>query len=429
MKKKYLLDTNVLINDPGAIYGFADNDVIIPTIVVRELDGLKKRQDATGAASRYVAKELDGLRDKGFLHQGVPLDNGGTLTIVKTPFTADHVPKADMNNDDRILQVCVDLGAILITEDINMRITADSLGIVVAAYENLRVDSTDMYEKCQVIPINSATSRREFFETDNRTFLYKDDGYKLHNNEYVEVEGGGLGVYVEASDEGGYLYNIGKNSPRAMNLKARNSEQRFALDALFDPGIDFVVLSGPAGCGKTLCAVAAGLEMATETNLYKSVSIARPTIPAGPDIGFLPGSMDEKLDPWMGPIWDSVDVLVPPIKGSLMTPSDYYRSKGHIKMLSIAYLRGRSLPKSVIIIDEAQNLSRHEAKMIVTRAGEGTKIVFTGDPTQIDNTYLDHENNGMSYVIDKFKGMSNFVHVFMHKGERSALAEMAANLL
>jgi PhoH-like ATPase len=429
--KRYLLDTNVLINDPHAIYGFGDNEVIIPTIVVRELDGIKKRQDAAGAASRYVAKELDKLRAIGPLHLGVVMENGGMLRIVGTPEYPYHVT-ADPSNDDKILQACIDNDAILITEDTMMRILADSLGIRVEACENLRVDSNNMYEKCQAVSLRPDLNTR--FHNDNRVYMDSRDidvfSVRPYNNEFFEVEGGGIATFRWNLNEdgGGILYKI-YDDPRAMNLKPKNKEQQFALDALFDPDIDLVVLAGPAGCGKTLCAVAAGLELTSERCLYKSTMIARPTVAASHDVGFLPGDLEEKLDPWMGPIWDSVDVLVPPKKGQMMSAAEFYKNKEFLKVLSLSHIRGRSLPKHFIIIDEAQNLSRQEAKTILTRAGEGTKIVLTGDPSQIDSPYLDQENNGMSYVIEKFRGMRNFAHIFMHKGERSKLAEMSAKLL
>lgn len=424
---KYMLDTNVLVNDPNSIYAFAEHEVLLPMLVVQELDDLKKRNDNAGSSARYAARKIDELRAVGHLHEGVICNElGGTFRVVKTPDTLTFNIFGQPKNDHMILQSCLNEGAILVTEDINLRILADSIGVPVEEYENARVDSTKMYVD-DYFRLNLSELDKKMLFRDGSLDV-DDDIIPTHQlpleNSYIVGNG-----FLAVVGNGRKTIHLLQDAPRAMNLKPKNKEQAFALDALFCSDIDLVVLAGPAGSGKTLCAVAAGLEQTTELGMYTSVAITRPVVPLGNDIGFLPGTMDEKLDPWMGPIWDAVDVLIPSKKSMPISPVEFYREKGYLKMMAISYIRGRSLPKNFLIIDEAQNLTQHEAKTIITRAGQGTKVVLTGDPFQIDSPYLNQDNNGMSYVIDKFRGQPNFAYVYLHKGERSKLAELAANIM
>lgn len=414
MKKTFVLDTNVLINDPIAFKKFEDNDIIIPLVVVQELDGLKKRQDTTGFAARQAARELDELRDNGKLDRGVDLPSGGNLRVVTEMPNVDFATEK-VTNDHIILQVCKDNpGWTLITEDTFMRVLADSLDIPVDRYRNA------------IVKVNPYSTTREiqFSEMDK---LYDKgaigyEGEELEENEYVVARCGGQSALCRYSF--GVLYSV--PSQRIMSLRSRNKEQQFLLDALMNPEIKLVAATGMAGTGKTLLAIAAGLEQATEKDVYKCVTIARPMIPLGKDVGFLPGTLDEKLDPWMGPIHDSIEFLT---GGKDKDAVWFYKKSGKLKIEALTYLRGRSLPNQFVIVDEAQNLSQHEVKTIVTRAGEGTKIIFTGDPHQIDSPYLDQYNNGLSYLIDRFKGEDLFACVSLHRGERSELAELAAKIL
>lgn len=431
-KMKYMLDTNVMVNDPGSIYAFDEHEVLIPLLSIQELDDLKKRNDNAGSSARQAARNLDSLRTSGNLHNGVVCNKkGGTIRVVRTPneltFNVFGTPK----NDHMILQSCLNEGAILVTEDINLRILADAICVPVERYENARIDSSQMYDNNYIGITLSDDKVKDLFSNGKLTLSIQDwlessDVNPDDIKDNSQVIGNG---FLAVSEDSGKKIHLVNDNIRAMNLKPKNKEQSFALDALFEPSIDLVVLAGPAGSGKTLCAVAAGLEQTTERGLYSSVAITRPVVPLGNDIGYLPGSLDEKLDPWMGPIWDAIDVLVPAKKGLPMSPSDFYRENGYMKMMAITYIRGRSLPGHFLIIDEAQNLTQHEAKTIITRAGKGTKVVLTGDPFQIDSPYLNQDNNGMSYVIDKFNGQPNFSYVYMKKGVRSRLAEMAATLM
>lgn len=414
MKKTFVLDTNVLINDPIAFKKFEDNDIIIPLVVVQELDGLKKRQDTTGFAARQAARELDELRENGKLDVGVELPSGGSLKVVTEMPNVDFATEK-VTNDHIILQVCKDNpGWILVTEDTFMRVLADSLDIPVDRYRNsvVKVSPYSQAKEIQVPEINQLYDK-------GALPYYGDD---LNENEYVVARCGNQSALCRYSF--GVLHSVKQKS--IMGLRPRNKEQQFLLDALMNPDIKLVAASGMAGTGKTLLAIAAGLEQATESDVYKAVTIARPMIPLGKDVGFLPGSLDEKLDPWMGPIHDSIEFMT---GGKDKDAVWFYKKSGKLKIEALTYLRGRSLPNQFVIVDEAQNLSQHEVKTIVTRAGEGTKIVFTGDPHQIDSPYLDQYNNGLSYLIDRFSGQDLFAHVSLHRGERSELAELAAKIL
>lgn len=412
----FVLDTNVLVNDPQSIFKFGEHEIIIPFVVLEELDGLKKRNDVQGRASRTVSRHLDSLREVGDLSNGVPLPGGGTLRVVRQDSAAD-------TNDQRILALCQDLpeGARLITEDINLRIMADSLGIAAERYQNNMVETTSFYEAPREVEV-SANQIDEIYATR----LLSGHSIDAHANEYLTLQGDDSALARCRPD--GQLELVGPRS--AQGIKGRNREQKFAMDALLRPEIELVVLAGPAGTGKSLLAVAAGLEQTIDkqTSIYSKVTVARPIMPMGKDIGFLPGTMEEKLDPWMGPIYDAIDFLMPSHKPGYSNAT-YLKDKGHLNIEALTYIRGRSLPNQFIIIDEAQNLSQHEVKTIITRAGVGTKLVFTGDPYQIDSPYLDEYNNGISYIIDKFKGEETFAHVTLTKGERSDLAELAARIL
>lgn len=433
--KTYLLDTNVLINDPRAMFAFEDNNIIIPMIVIDELDGLKKRQDVTGTAARMAAKQLDNLRERGKLSQGVTLDSGATLTVISEMKEPAFVIIGEKKNDHYILQCCVDHNATLVTEDINMRIMADSMDIPVERYEHAKVETNGLYDKHPELDMHHLDTNMIQDFWDRKLYpenLYEDANINYHNA-YFSIVNGGLGRSIQDPQcANGDLIAapITTKKIASMKIEPKNREQCFAIDALLDPEISLVVLSGKAGTGKTLLAVAAGLHQATEAGaIYDGVTVARPIVAMDNEIGYLPGTMDEKLMPWMMPIIDAISVLIPKKKGDPMGSFEYYKEKGHINLQSLAHIRGRSMPRQFIIIDEAQQLTQLEIKTILTRAGEGTKIVLTGDPEQIDSKYIDQYNCGMTYVINRFLGKKMFAFINLTQGERSELAEIAAEVL
>ena len=422
--KQFVLDTNVLINDPLAFKKFDKCEILIPLIVVSELDGLKKRRDPTGVAARHAARELDELRDGGKLNEGVKLPSGGILRVLNSvPRPSFEVPGDKGANDHVILQNCIDNpGSILVTEDTFMRVLADALGIPVERYKNSVVEDDSMYQECRKIELPSSVINSLY---QNDMIRHETD---LDVNEYAVGVAGTQSVLIRGFGDG-VVGKVRSSDQNVMGINSRNKEQAFLLDALLDPGVSLVAAAGVAGTGKTLLAIAAGLQQTVNPPnpvLFESVTVSRPIVSMGNEIGFLPGTLEEKMDPWMGPIWDSIEFLTGGKKNKAV---EEYRERGKLEVQALTYIRGRSLPKKFILVDEAQNLSSHEVKTIITRAGTGTKLVFTGDPYQIDSPYLDQYNNGLSFIIDRFSGEDIFAHVTLHKGERSELAELAAKLL
>lgn len=421
--KKFILDTNVLINDPRAFYRFGENEIVIPIIVIAELDGLKKRSDSTGVSARQVSRELDELREKGPLHEGVDLPGGGLLRVSRhTPKPEFEIPESKSVNDHIILQCCLDEDATLITEDSFMRIEADALGINVERYRNSVTDIDSFYDEARYI------------EGVNCEVFHENPNHK----HFIDIEGVGVNEYLWA--HGLLLRSLGEKQfikvPKGSVYKfaAKNKEQSFLIDALLDPGITLVAAVGKAGTGKSLLAVACGLHEVLESSTYKQLIVSRPIVSMNNQLGYLPGDLNEKLDPWMAPIYDAIELTIPSpssekVRGMKLKTHETLQDMGSLKIESLEHIRGRSIPRSYIIIDEAQNLSEHEMKTIITRCGEGTKIVLTGDVEQIDSPYLDQYNNGLSHVINKFKGHDCFAYVPLHKGERSRLAELAAQLM
>lgn len=420
--KKFILDTNVLINDPRAFLKFGTNDVIIPIIVVSELDGLKKRNDSTGVSARQVARELDELRTYGHLHEGIELPTGGTLRVIRaTPKPSFEIPNSSSINDHVILQNCLDEDAILITEDSFMRIEAEALGIEVERYRNSVVKNKDIYDRAREISL-SPDLVDEMHSCPDKAFQIHHYDFEPEVNEYMYANG--LLIRHLGDDD-----HVKVSKGRVYKFSAKNKEQSFLIDALTDPGVSLVVAAGKAGTGKSFLAVACGLNEVLEMGTYKQLLVSRPIVSMKNELGFLPGSMQEKLNPWMAPIYDAVELVIPSTPGRPIKNHEMLQETGKLKIESLEHIRGRSIPNSYIIIDEAQNLSEHEMKTIITRAGEGTKIVLTGDPEQIDSPYLDQYNNGLTHVINKFRGNDCFAYVALHKGERSELAELAAELM
>ena len=437
MKKYFVLDTNVLLHNSEAVTSFADNCVVLPMTVIEELDRFKSHGDELGRNARRVVRQLDALRGNGSLSQGVAMENGGTLMIVLET-SKDKLGSMDMSvPDNRILSVAYALHqqgnvVIFVSKDINARLKADALGIEVMDFEKQKVNFDELYTGQRQLLVPS--------EVINSFYAHKEaegEGLELMINEFVLL-------VDEADEKHTALTRVnkhGKMVPLAQpdtvwHLRSRSKEQRMALELLMDPDVDLVTLVGQAGTGKTLLAVAAGLESVIGLDRYDRVLVSRPIIPMGKDIGFLPGSKDDKLATWMQPIFDNLTYLLNlGQKGkeesgeSIRKKIDKMIQENILELEAITYIRGRSIPKQYVIIDEAQNLTPHEVKTIISRAGEGTKMILTGDPDQIDNPYLDSSSNGLTYTVERMKGRSMFGHVTLRKSERSGLAAAAAEFL
>jgi PhoH-like ATPase len=438
MKKIFVLDTNVLLHDPRAIFSFEDNDVVIPIVVIEELDKFKKGVDEIGRNARQVSRILDDLRLKGKLSLGVELEGGGNLRVELNHQTPDSLPSELIATkaDNRILATALNLKndglpVILVTKDTNLRIKADALGMIAQDYESDTITLDELYSgetELTVAPgaIDDFYARGELQPVDP----------KPYPNQFVLLKNSANGsqtALARYNKQKGVLVPITSAKHGVWGITARNKQQQFALDLLLNDDIRLVTLVGKAGTGKTLLALAAGLDKTIESRAFQRLVVSRPVFPMGKDIGFLPGDVEEKLRPWMQPIRDNLDFLV----GSSGGPGRVKVKKdlqslfdlGMIEVEPLTYIRGRSMPNQYLIVDEAQNLTPHEIKTIITRAGEGTKVVLTGDPYQIDNPYIDSSSNGLTYVVDRFKDEPIAGHITLVKGERSDLAELAATLL
>ncbi len=432
--KYYILDTNVLVHNPYSLLDFQDNTVIIPIEVLEEIDKFKRESSDRGAHARAVSRLLDGFRSQGRLSEGVPLPNGGRLQVL-LPSREGGLPRIGGDNsvDTRLVDLTREMQAnnpttptVLVTKDINLRIKADAVGLCAEDYETDHVRPGDLYPgtfELTVSPDTFAAFRA------TRSLPLNGDGPR-QPNEYCTVTSTAnpkqsLLARVDATSD--HLIPLRDPDP-IWGIRPQNREQRYALDALLAEHIRLVTLSGKAGTGKTLLAVAAGLHQVARSRDFRRLVIARPTIPVGKELGFLPGTLNEKLDPWMQPIHDALDMLGDLGGNGGQRPADLMRG-GMIEVEALSYIRGRSLAGQFIVIDEAQNLTPLEAKTILTRVGPGAKIVFTGDLSQIDTPYLDFASSGFTHIISKFKDRAIAAHVELVKGERSELAEMAADLL
>ncbi len=438
MKKIFVLDTNILISDPRSIYQFDDNDVIIPISVIEEIDRFKKDQSEKGRNAREVSRILDRLRERGPLSQGVPIlpdkKNSGFL-FIDLGYDISHLPGILSDTvDNRILSVALalqkkykhDRSVILITKDSNLRIKSDALGIPSEDFEADKVDISELYSGYRILSSTDAEAAQ--FESQREIPWDKDN---LQPNEFVVFENRqSYGIFDSETKK---IKSLDFTSENIWGIFPRNREQIFALWALMDDRIKLVTLSGGAGTGKTLLAIASGLYKTTDEDIYQKLLVARPIFAMGKDMGFLPGDLEDKLHPWMQPIYDSLDFLlgggVPSRQKRLSKSYQELIHQGLLAVEPLTYIRGRSLPNAFFVVDESQNLTPHEVKTILTRAGEGTKIVLTGDPYQIDNPYIDATNNGLTYAIERFKSVPLAAHVTLSQGERSALASLAAEIL
>lgn len=440
MKKNYVLDANVLLHDPHAIFKFEDNDLIIPIYAIEEIDQFKREGSERGRNARTIARLLDDLRrNGGTLSKGVPLEGGGSLRIAIPEKRPNVLVGLESGSQDlAILHVAIEardkdrsIPTVFVTMDTNLRIRADALGVTAETYENQRVPDPEIEHSVMELEVPGADVDAFFQQgwvaPPPSSPLYANAAVMLRD--VVAPNHTALGRF---DAQKGQIIALRVPREGIMGVRARNKEQSFALDLLLDDAIRLVTLIGKAGTGKTLLALAAGLRRTTEDNVYSRLLVSRPIMPLGRDLGFLPGDVDEKLNPWMQPIFDNLEYLFS--GGGTKAGRD---SRGFLELLEsgtiqvepLTYIRGRSLPNQYLIVDEAQNLTPHEVKTIITRCGEGTKIVLTGDPHQIDNPYVDHASNGLSVLADRFKRERVAGHVVLAKGERSELAELAANLL
>lgn len=433
--KNYILDTNVLLHDPNSILNFKQNSVLIPIEVIEEIDHFKREPSELGQNARSVSRHLDSLRQQGHLSQGVGLPNGGHLRILFQPPGQNGGASLTGNSvDSRIINAALAVQksdpatpAVLVTKDINLRIKADILGLPAEDYETDRILLQDLYSG--MIEKSVSAARMQEFRTEGSIGL---DGAAYFPNEFCTLTEEGSSkraVLAKVDASGGRLVPIVDSREGVWGIKPRNREQHFAFDALLDDRVKLVTLMGKAGTGKTLLAMAAGLKRTVVDREFRRLVVARPTISMGKEIGFLPGTLEEKLNPWMQPIHDALELLSDLNMGNESRRAGDLMRSGSIVVEALSYIRGRSIANQFMIIDEAQNLTPLEVKTIVTRVGHGTKIVFTGDPYQIDNPYVDSASNGFNYVVSKFREQAIAAHVELQKGERSELAELAANIL
>ncbi|TMA73301.1 MAG: PhoH family protein [Deltaproteobacteria bacterium] len=440
MRKNYVLDTNVLLHDPRALFQFKDNNVIIPIYVVEEIDKFKRDLSELGRNARQVSRDLDAFREEnGSLTEGVPLENGGTLRVL---FTERELPRELMNQhvaDNRILALAIDvkerepnLRCVFVTKDINLRIRADALGLVTEDYENDKIENPEVYMGVRELEV----AKGDIDDFYARGELAPPDGINgVYPNEFALLKDRNAPNHTALSkynaQKGRFVPLLKSLKEGAWGLRPRNKEQSFALDLLLNDEIKLVTIVGKAGTGKTLLAIAAGLQKTMEEQVYQKMLVSRPVFPLGKDIGFLPGTVEEKLNPWMQPIYDNVEFLMGLSRADKKAGRSYREliDLGLVAIEPLTYIRGRSIPNQYIVVDEAQNLTPHEVKTIITRVGDNTKIVITGDPYQIDNPYVDSTSNGLVHVVNKFKHERLAGHITLTKGERSALAELASNVL
>lgn len=439
MGKVFVLDTNVLLHDPAAMLHFEEHDVVLPITVIEELDRFKKRPEETGKNARSVSRLLDELRQQGNLINGIRLAKGGTLRVALCHRETLQELPAELerdSGDNAILAVALELKrqenllVVLVSKDTNLRIKADALGLIAEDYSSDKVDIDDLYTGMAQVLV----------EPDRINRLFKDGAVELDRDFYPNQ----AVMLVDEMNPSHTALALVRGTTKAIPLpklaqgvsrvQALNREQKFALAMLLDETISLVTLVGKAGTGKTLLAIAAGLHQVADERRYSRLLISRPVVPMGKDLGYLPGDVNEKLTPWMQPLYDNFDLIFGTQENH---PGNVAWRRGHEELMqrgllqieALTYIRGRTLPKQFLIVDEAQNLTPHEVKTILTRAGEGTKVVLTGDTAQIDNPYVDAASNGLTYVVERFRSESLAAHITLTQGERSALAERATVLL
>lgn len=469
-KKAYILDTNVLIHDPQSMFSFERTLVGIPAVVLEELDQFKGEASDRGSSAREVIRQLDALRSKGSLRDGVKLDNGTTLQVLFADQPGSlMLPGLNQNlGDNEILRTALSMQSrgyqvTFVSKDINARVKADVLNIKAEDYLKGRVAEYGIYKGWRTEAVASGDLRKDF--PDILKEMAQDGHLKI--NEFVELASkGNPSHYRLFRYLGGDRFKALKEPSLAWPLPARNPQQIMALDLLLDDEIKLVSLIGPAGTGKTFLALLAGLHQVLSRDVYRKILISRPVIPLGPDIGYLPGDVQEKLESWMQPMYDNLSLIMHSVAHEEHVQQiededrgSYYKKRRHDKnqqhgrwqpkkrkvrnnvsmedlihsgklsLEAMTYMRGRSIPFQYILIDEVQNLTLHEVKTLITRVGEGSKIVLSGDPYQIDSPYLDFNSNGLMVASNAFRGQSVFGTVFLETTERSELSRLASALL
>ena len=440
-KKNYILDTSVYLTDADALFKFDNHDIFIPLKVLEEIDKHKKRQDSVGINARKIIRTLDEMRAKGNLQKGVRIDKGkGMLKVVSYEVLKNVVFPSDLDlriPDHMIIATAMAVResetrkTYVVSRDINMRVICDSIGLIAEDYTTERVvgSSDELYSGLAVHLVDDQVIDR--FYADDEIIISEDEvATPWFPNQYVLLVSNAnekktciARFYTHFQP----LKKICNDKIPDWKISSRNKEQAFAIDLLMDPSVKVVSLVGRAGSGKTLCAIAAGLQqtIGLRENFYDRMIVSRPVQPLGKDIGFLPGTMEEKMLPWLMPIQDNLQFLVGGNKNTLQM----YMEKGKIEIEALTYIRGRSIANAFIVIDEAQNLTAHEIKTIMTRVGEGTKIVLTGDVEQIDNVYVNETSNGLAHAVEKFKDYPIAGHVTFTRGERSEVATLASKVL
>lgn len=428
--KSFVLDTNVLIHYPESIMSFRDNEIVIPLEVLEELDNVKTYPDQRGKCARDAIRFLDQITKKGNLYDGVKLDNGSILKV--SYLLPEKMPEAMAltKNDNKIILCAYALQetgkrVFFVSKDINARVKATALGLRTVDYEKQKVDITTLYQGLREIEI-SAESLARIEGTGE--LPWKE---KFLPNEFALLKERASGKEVLARQEGEdlALRMLPRWEGSVVGISPLNQRQRVAFELLLDDNVRLVSLVGKAGTGKTLLAIAAGLRRVLEDKTYMRMLVTRPVVPVGKDIGYLPGEKNAKMSAWMQPLFDNLEQILGVYKRPNLKGIDQLVKDKVLEIEALSFIRGRSLPKQFMIVDEAQNLTPHEIKTLVSRAGEGTKVVLTGDPYQIDNMYLDANSNGLSYLVEAFKGQRIYGHVTLQKSERSELAELAASLL
>ncbi len=440
----YVLDISVLLYTPDAIFDFPMKEVLLPVSILDALEPLRQDLGEKGRVANLVSKILDECRQLGNLVEGVSLPNGGKLRIELADPEAEAIPFSfnSRNPSNRILAVAWLLSrenkdVVFVSRDENIRTKANTLNVPTISYKGRRRDDSNLYSgihHCEVSKKKLRNLNQQSFismeevqsELNENIKFFPNQGLLLNNPEVPEEDV--LAIYNQSKNK---FLTVSKEQG-VWGIRPRNLEQRLALALLVDPNISIVTLSGKAGTGKTLLALAVGLQQMMVDNIYSRMLVSRPIFPMGRDLGFLPGDTQEKLSPWMQPIFDNLELLINNTSEKKSSKRDSYQElmeRGMLVVEPLTYIRGRSIPNQHMIVDEAQNLTPHEMKTIVSRAGDGTKIVLTGDPNQIDNTDVNLSSNGLSTLVERFKGSQLAGHVRFTSVERSALAELAANVL
>lgn len=454
MIKNYILDTNVLVHDPMSIYSFEDNNVIIPIVCIEELDSLKNREGMVGYHARSAARELHKIKSKGSLHKGVKLPNGGMLKIEMNHMDTSILPDGldIQKNDSKILAITKNLQeqdkdkpTILVTKDLYMAIKGDALGIQTEDYETDKIATDEIYQGYRELFLPSSDIDK--ICTEGLPLPTQLD-FPVYPNEFLHIKSNDrMNHEILARYDGKKIVPLKYSNYEAWGLTPINLEQKMAFELLMDPNIDFVTITGGAGSGKTILSTAVALQRVIEERMYRKIVFVRPVVPAGNDIGYLPGTEEEKIRPWMGSFYDAIENLVDYKEtnkkngkngkrkndfkeDSLFSVDDFIehlRKQGVIETKSLTYMRGRTFTDSLVVVDEAQEITPHLAKLMLTRAGFGSKFIFIGDPTdnQIDNTLVDAKSNGLVYTVEKMKPFEITGHVALKQVERSPLAKLA----